>query len=159
MACITGPRRLSTANERLRGYRDGLAAAGVAFDESLVVREDFRQAGGHQAVLRLFDGGRGPGADALFVANNEMTVGALQALRELGRRVPHDVAVAGFDDTPWATLMDPPLTVVAQPTYQIGHTAADLLATAAGRAPDQVVLPARLIVRGTSSFGGKRKAS
>lgn len=150
VACITGPKRISTANERLRGYRDAIKAAGMAEDESLVMREDFRQAGGHEAVELLFAGRRKP--DALFVANNEMTVGALQGLQELGLHVPDDVSVAGFDDTPWATLIRPSLTVVAQPTYDIGRTAAELLATArTADGPRQIVLPAKLVVRESST--------
>jgi LacI family transcriptional regulator len=152
IACITGPRRISTANDRLRGYRDALEEAGVAYDDALVMREDFRQAGGHEAVRQLF-GTAAVAArpDALFVANNEMTVGALQALQEFGVRIPHDVAVAGFDDTPWATLIQPTLTVVAQPTYDIGRSAAELLATARTNGPRELVLPAKLIVRDSST--------
>jgi len=154
VACITGPRRLSTANDRLAGYKDALAAAGKTFDDALVLREDFRQAGGHDAVRQLF--AHGPTPDALFVANNEMTVGALQALQGLGLDVPGDVLVAGFDDMPWATLTQPSLTAVAQPTYDIGRTAAELLVSAR-QTPDrprrQVVLPAKLIVRESSRRG------
>jgi LacI family transcriptional regulator len=152
IACITGPKRISTANERLRGYRDALEKAGRAYDESLVLREDFRQAGGHEAVQQLFAGKKQP--DSLFVANNEMTVGVLQGLQELGLHIPDDVAVAGFDDTPWATLIQPTLTVVSQPTYDIGRAAAELLATARDAKdgpPREVVLPAKLIVRDSST--------
>jgi LacI family transcriptional regulator len=152
VACITGPRRLSTANERLAGYKDALAASGLGFEDALVMREDFRQAGGHEAVEQLFQHKKRP--DALFIANNEMTVGALQGLQELALHVPDDVAVAGFDDTPWATLIQPSLTVVAQPTYDIGRTAAELLAGARRRGVEnghrQIVLPAKLIVRESS---------
>jgi LacI family transcriptional regulator len=152
IACITGPKRISTANERLRGYHDALTEAGLDYDESLVMREDFRQPRGHKAVAELFAGRRQP--DALFVANNEMTVGALQGLQELGLRIPDDVAVAGFDDTPWATLIRPSLTVVSQPTYDIGRAAAELLSTA-NQVTDgrrrELVLPAKLIVRESST--------
>ena len=154
IGCITGPRRISTANERLSGYRRALREAGIAFDSELVVRRDFRQQGGYDATRRLCSGAGDRRPDALFVANNQMSVGALQALQELGRTVPDDVAVVGFDDSPWATLIRPQLSVVAQPTYDIGFTAAELLATA-GRQPDRasrhVVLPPKLIVRDSSS--------
>jgi LacI family transcriptional regulator len=146
IACITGPTRLSTASDRLAGYREALQRAKVPFDAALVRRADFRQEGGHEAALDLFGGRKRP--DALFVANNLMTLGALAALRELGLGVPDDVSVIGFDDAPWAELTAPPLTVVAQPTYRIGTEAARLLASAREDASTrQVVLPPSLVVR------------
>ena len=156
VACITGPKRLSTANERLAGYKDALAAAGRRFDESLVLREDFRQAGGYDAVRALTSGRPRAHPDALFVANNQMTVGALQALQQQDLDVPGDVKVVGFDDAPWATLTRPQLTVVAQPTYDIGRTAAELLATAraAKGGPREVVLVPKLVVRESSGRPG-----
>ena len=73
----------------------------------------------------LLELGRRP--DAVFVANHLMTVGALQAIDEAGLAVPHDIAIVGFDDTPWAPLMRPSLTTIAQPTYDVGAEAARLL--------------------------------
>ncbi|MGH9031999.1 MAG: LacI family DNA-binding transcriptional regulator [Acidimicrobiia bacterium] len=154
IGCITGPRRISTANERLSGYRRALRDAGIAYDSDLVVRRDFRQQGGYDATQRLCGGSRrSDRPDALFVANNQMSVGAVQALQELGRAMPDDVAVVGFDDSPWATLIRPQLSVVAQPTYDIGFTAAELLATAGQqreRVQRQIVLPPKLVVRESS---------
>ena len=86
-----------------------------------------------------------------------MTVGTLLALRELGLRVPEDVALVGFDDLDWTTLVDPPLTVVAQPVADLGGAAgARLLARIAGDAgpPRRLRLPTELIVRG--SCGARR---
>jgi LacI family transcriptional regulator len=151
VACITGPRRVSTANERLAGYEEALRAAGREIDAALVVREDFRPGGGYEAVQRLCKGPNPP--DALFVANNLMTVGALRALRDLGLRVPDDVRVVGFDDAPWAPLVEPPLSVVSQPAYEIGRIAAELLCEARQsreREPREVTLAPELIVRGSS---------
>jgi LacI family transcriptional regulator len=151
IACITGPRRVSTANERLAGYEEALRAAGRPVDPSLVIREDFRPRGGYDAVQRLCSSAQRP--DALFVANNLMTVGALRALRDLGLRVPDDVRVVGFDDAPWAALVQPPLTVVSQPAYEIGRIAADLLCEARedpARERREVLLVPELIVRESS---------
>ena len=148
VACITGPSRLSTANERLAGAKEAVRRAGLDLQ---VVRRDFRVGGGHDATMELFKSSSPP--DALFVANNLMTVGAMTALREMGRRVPHDVLVVGFDDAPWTELTEPALTVVAQPTYEIGTTAAELLVErrADRDAPARdVVLAPRLIVRQSS---------
>jgi LacI family transcriptional regulator len=98
IACITGPNRVDTASERLRGYQDALAGAGLRPDRSLVRRADFKEEGGYRAARSLLESSSPP--DALFVANHPMTVGALRALRDLGRRVPDDVAIVGFDDSP-----------------------------------------------------------
>ena len=76
--------------------------------------------------------GRKP-PDALFIANNPMAAGALRAIRELGLAVPKDIALVAFDDSPWTTLTSPQLSVVAQPAYEIGRVAAELLATAGDR--------------------------
>jgi LacI family transcriptional regulator len=150
IACITGPKRISTAKERYAGYAGALADARRRVDPALVVWSDFRVDGGYAAARQLC--ARRP-PDAMFIANNQMTVGALSALRDLGCRVPDDVAVVGFDDAPWATLIEPQLTVVAQPTREIGRAAAQLLSTKAssgGRRRRDVVLPPTLIVRGSS---------
>ena len=97
--------RVDTANERLQGYRDAHARLGVPVDRALVRRADFKLEGGYRAARSLLESPSPP--DALFVANEPMTIGALRALRELGRRVPDDVALVGFDDAPWTTLTEP----------------------------------------------------
>jgi LacI family transcriptional regulator len=151
IACITGPARASTASERVTGYQRALRAAGRKADPDLVRRADFREDGAYAATRTLLAARRRP--DGLFVANNLMTLGALRALREAGLRVPQDVLLVGFDDAPWTTLMSPQLTVVAQPTYDIGRHAAKLLATASTGLPARhIVLAPTLLVR--ESTGG-----
>jgi LacI family transcriptional regulator len=149
IACITGPARISTASERLAGYQAALRAAGVAPDADLVRRADFKEDGGYAATRTLLSARTRP--DALFVANNLMTLGALRAVQEAGLRVPEDLLLVGFDDAPWTTLVSPQLTVVAQPTHEIGQQAARLLATASTDLPKRhVVLPPTLLVRASS---------
>lgn len=149
IGCITGPRQATTANERLAGYRAALSEAGTPFDQELIRREDFRPQGGFDATLSLW--ATDP-PDALFVANNLMTTGALHALRELGCSIPSDVRVVGWDDSPWAELLDPPLTVVAQPNIEIGRSAARLLAALRkGGRPQTLLLSPELIVRDSTS--------
>jgi LacI family transcriptional regulator, galactose operon repressor len=149
VACITGPLRVNTANERLEGYRRALVGAGIGVDEDLIQRADYKESGGHQAALSLLTSRSPP--DALFVANNPMAAGALRAIRELGLAIPKDVTLVAFDDSPWTTLTSPQLSVVAQPAYEIGRVAAELLATAGlERAPRTIVLSPRLIVRESS---------
>jgi LacI family transcriptional regulator len=148
IACITGPTRISTAAERLRGYELALQAHGATADPDLVRRADFKEEGGYAAARSLLASAR---PDALFVANNLMTLGALRAVQEAGLRVPDDLLVVGFDDAPWTTLVSPQLSVVAQPTYEIGRQAAQLLATAEPDLPARhVVLPPALQVRASS---------
>lgn len=149
IGCITGPRRLSTANDRLAGYRDALVSAGRPVIDEYVLREDFREGGGYEAVTALWSKKRRP--DALVVANNQMTVGALHALLDLGVKVPAEVGIVGFDDSPWASLVRPQLSVVAQPTYEIGQTAAELLSTAThAGGPRHVLLSPKLVIRESS---------
>lgn len=125
IAVVTGPQELTTGRERLGGFRAALEARGVTLAPELVEVANFREAGGYSAALRLLALPERP--TALFVANNEMMAGALSALRERSLRVPQDVSLVSFDDVRWARYVEPPLTVVAQPTEQIGTLAAGLL--------------------------------
>lgn len=148
IACITGPSRTTTAAERLRGFRQALEDAGRGLDPALVVLENFKEDGGRDGVRRLLELGEWP--DGLFVANNLMTMGALEALEDAGARVPDDVALIGFDDLPWARHVRPRLSTVAQPTYDLGREAATLLAAriaGQGGAMRTVVLPPTIHVR------------
>jgi LacI family transcriptional regulator len=151
---VTGRQDVSSAEDRLAGYRDALRTAGLPVDPDLSERGEYRVEGGHTATLRLLS--RTPRPDGLFVANNLMTVGALAALGELGLAYPDDVALAGFDDMSWAGL-GPPLTLVEQPTYEIGRTATELLMrriTGEDFDVQDVVLPASLRIRRSSLRAG-----
>lgn len=150
VACICGPRRTTTGAQRLHGYRRALERTGVR-DPDLVVEANFKADGGYEAARALLQRSAPP--DALFVANNLMSLGALEALREAGLTPAADLGVAVFDDMPWATLVRPRLTAVAQPTYEIGKEAARLLvARIQGNrgAPRQVVLAPTLHIRESS---------
>jgi LacI family transcriptional regulator len=153
-ACVTGPSPASTARERADGFVEALVAGGVPPGAVEVVPADFREEGGYAATLGLLRRGPGERPDALLVANNLMTLGALRAIEDAGLRVPDDVRLVGFDDAPWATLMRPRLTVVAQPTADIGRRAAELLATAGPDRPKRHdTLAPTLIVRESSHRG------
>jgi LacI family transcriptional regulator len=125
IACITGPRRISTAVQRLRGYQQALRTAGRTVTEDMIRYADFREDGGYQAMASLLNAAEPP--DAVFVANNLMTVGAVECLVDTGVVVPTRCGVVGFDDIPWAHLVRPSLSTVAQPTYDLGRAAASLL--------------------------------
>ncbi|MEV0285858.1 MULTISPECIES: LacI family DNA-binding transcriptional regulator [unclassified Kribbella] len=158
IACITGPRKVSTAMDRLAGYRSALRAGGIRYDKDLVRHADFREAGGYAAMESLLELPEPP--EALFVTNNLMTVGALECLAKKGVRAPADIAVVGFDDIPWADLVVPSLTTVAQPTYELGRTAGLLLKdriASPGRPPSTVTLRTELHIRATSAPRKPRK--
>ncbi|SEH01286.1 LacI family transcriptional regulator [Nonomuraea solani] len=146
IACITGPEGVSTADLRLRGYTEALPG------EPVVLRTDYREQGGYDAMAALLSSPERP--DAVFVANNLMTVGALRCLADQGVEVPREMGLVGFDEIPWADLVRPSLTTVAQPTYELGRMAARLLvdriATPAAKAAT-VVLPAELRPRQSST--------
>lgn len=139
---ITGPLDTSGGVDRLAGYRDVL---GVVPD-SLVVAGDYTQAGGDAAMSRLL--ARSSDVDAVFVASDLMAAGALAALRRAGRRVPEDVAVAGFDDSRIAAACHPPLTTIRQPWARISTEMARLLLRLVdGDENAAVILPTELVIR------------
>ncbi|WP_049575124.1 LacI family DNA-binding transcriptional regulator [Streptomyces sp. SBT349] len=134
IACITGPEGASTSEERLAGYRDvlrdavrdgTLAPDGVADPLRAYARyADFKVEGGRAAMADLLAMDEPP--DAVFVANNLMTVGALEVLSEAGR-TPPGFGILSFGGVPWAPLVRPSLTTVELPSYDLGFTAAGLL--------------------------------
>ena len=122
IACITNaPRTYTAAEERLTGYRQALLAAGIPVNDALVAEGAFEPGSGHDAVMRLLDSaGDDPPFTALFVASDVVALGAIDALRHRGLRVPQDVSVVGFDDIPLAAYIDPPLTTVRVPAHELG---------------------------------------
>jgi DNA-binding LacI/PurR family transcriptional regulator len=150
VATIAGPPDMAPGIDRLLGYRQALGAAAVR-DPGMIAYGDFSTRSGQHALLRLID--HRPGIDAVFAASDLMAAGALHALRRLGRRVPHDVAVIGFDDMPSAQQTDPKLTTVRQPVDAMGvRMVSELLAQIADPAwePARVVLDTQLILRGSA---------
>jgi DNA-binding LacI/PurR family transcriptional regulator len=147
IATVTGPLDMGAGVDRLDGYRDGLAAAGLAGAGELVEAGDFSEESGALAMARLLQ--RAPGVDAVFAASDLMAAGALRALRSAGRRVPEDVAVVGFEDSAIAAYAQPPLTTVRQPIEEMGRQATRLLlARAAGEATGMhLILDVELVVR------------
>ena len=151
IATITGPLDMGVGLDRLEGYREGLAAAGLAADEDLVEPGDFTEEGGAAAMARLL-ARPGPPVDAVFAASDLMAAGALRALRAAGRRVPEDVAVVGFEDSAVARYAQPPLTTVRQPIEEMGRQATRmLLAKIAGETGGMhLILDVDLVVRAST---------
>jgi DNA-binding LacI/PurR family transcriptional regulator len=125
-----------------------MQAAGIPIQEALLATGDFRQQGGYVAMQKLLNQPVRP--RALLIANNLMTLGALQAINEYNVRIPEDLAIICFDDMPWATSLRPPLTAVAQPAEDLGREAARLLLERLQnpqRPIRQVILQTRLVIR------------
>ncbi|GAA1650744.1 LacI family DNA-binding transcriptional regulator [Microbacterium flavum] len=143
IALITGPHDTPGGRLRFEGFR---AEMGERYDPALVEQGSYERGSGDAAMTRLLE--RAPDLDAVFAASDVMAVGAIEALRRAGRRVPEDVAVAGFDDSGLAETMRPGLTTVRQPWSEISATMVDMvLDIVAGRPRDSVVLPTTLVVR------------
>ena len=146
IATITGPLDTPGGRLRLEGYRDEL---GSLYDESLVAHGDYSRDGGAAGMRTLLE--RRPDLDAVFVGSDLMAAGALQVLREAGRRVPQDVAVGGFDDAGLAATLDPPLTTMRQPLERIaGEMVRLLVELVEGGEPAAVTLPTSLVVRAST---------
>jgi LacI family transcriptional regulator len=153
VAMIDGP---GDTGGRGEGYRAALASAGVPFRPEQVVHGNWTRQGGREAMRRLLELPDRP--TAVFCANDLMAIGAMDAVREAGLRIPEDVRLAGFDDIEAATLVNPALTTVQNPSYETGRTAGELLLDRMtgrhGKGQRSVVLPCRLIVRGSSARPG-----
>lgn len=150
LAVIGGPAALWTAEQRLAGYREALAGAGLDPDSVPVVLGDYRQESGYRLSLALLTDGPGQRPTALLCANDLMAIGALQYCREAGIRVPEELSVVGFDDIPVAPLLSPPLTTVRQPAREMGRQATELLLSrlqAPSPALERTLLPVELRVR------------
>lgn len=152
VACITGPRTATTAGQRLRGYSRAHHSLNARVDHDLIRHADFRQRGGYDAMASLLALPQPP--DAVFVANNLMTTGALACLADHDVNVGDQIGIVGFDDIPWARLIRPSLSVVTQPTYEVGRAAGHLLSQRIEdptRAPSTVVLSTSLSVGKSST--------
>jgi LacI family transcriptional regulator len=152
IAVITGPKKVSTSIDRVSGYREALREAGLLELENISYGT-FNQQSGYTLAKQVML--RSPRPTAIMGANNFITIGIIKAIEELGLRVPEDVSVVGFDDLPESMLIKPILTEAAQPAYEIGRAATDLLikrisGELTGRCKE-LVLPTEIIERQSSS--------
>lgn len=156
IALIAGPNHISTAVERQAGYELALRSAGLPLDPALIQVGNYTLEGGYRAMRSLIENPERP--TAVLIANNVMTLGALQYVNEQALEIPCDIAVIGYDDMPWAASLRPPLTVVAQPDDEIGVLAARLMLDRI-REPESSIkhmtLDARLILRSSCNCGGE----
>ncbi len=153
IAILSGPQSVSTAIDRVAGYRRALAEARLSSCTELVYHGEYTITSGYQMALQALL--VTPRPTALFTANNFITSGAVRAVREAGLRVPGDISIVSFDDLPMASDIGPFLTVAAQPAYEMGRRATELLLTrlsGEGPAePQEIVLPTEIIIRESSA--------
>ena len=151
IACITNaPLAYTASSERLAGYREVLAAAGIAEEPELIAEGAFDAQSGHRAMADIL---RRTTPDAVFVASDVVAFGAFAGLRDAGLSVPRDVSVVGFDAIPLSAYIDPPLTTIRLPAFDLGLAAGRaILQRIAGRLDaDRTLLPTELIVRASTA--------
>jgi LacI family transcriptional regulator len=146
---VSGPGNLLTNRERMQGFRDQLRAAGVALPPERIVKSDFTRDGGHAAALELM--ARCPDLTAVFALNDAMAIGILAAVRDdLGRSVPGDVSVVGFDDIAPTRDVRPALSTVHLPLEEIGEHGMRFLLDEPGTGVRTARVPARMVARDSS---------
>jgi LacI family transcriptional regulator len=149
IAHFTDSDDVSTGRERLQGYRQALEAAKIPFSDELVFRTTVDRIGGYRATQQILE--LDPLPTAIFAVNNMTAVGAMQALRERGLRVPEDIGLVCYDDVEHLAVLSPFMTVVDQPGETFGSLGAQLLferiANKAGSRNRRIVLQSDLIVR------------
>lgn len=148
IAFISGMPAIPSSRKRKLGYIEALETNGLAFSEELIRYGDSKMESGTVLCKELMSLPNPP--DAIFTGNNLITLGALEAINEMGLRIPNDVAVVGFDDMFWANSLNPPLTAVRQPAYEIGKRAAEQLISRINdstRPTMNMVMKTELIVR------------
>lgn len=147
IAHIAGPRDQMSASDRLQGFREAMWNAALRSD--LVEHGDLERDSGEMAMARLLN--RTENIDAVFAASDAMAAGAMWAMQILGRRVPDDVAIIGFDDSPLAAATQPPLSSVRRPIEEMGREMARLIVAMAGSdgpsSPQQLILDPALALR------------
>lgn len=155
IAVIAGPQHINTGRERLRGFQRALSDLGREIDECLVKIGRFDIDSGYQTMRELLEQEARP--DAVFTCNNSMTLGAFRCLKETRLTIPADIALVGYDDPEWATIAEPPLTVIRQPAYNLGLTAANQimeLIRNKNSEPEKIFLVPELIIRQSCGCNG-----
>ena len=152
IAFIKGPKKDTTAGlKRAKGYKQALLDNSLEFRSDLLIEGDFTLESGYTGVEKIFDNGLVP--DAVFAANDEMAVGAMRKIKAEGYRIPEDIAVAGFDNISLVDYVEPRLTTVAQPIYELGQAGIGaLLKLIKGKKLDSnnIVLDYKILARESS---------
>jgi LacI family transcriptional regulator len=145
---ITGLMDMGCSVDRLDGYRSALKTNHIPFSRDLICEGDFYQSSGYAGVSSLLDQPNAP--TAIFCSNDEMAMGAIDAVRNRGKRVPEDISIIGFDDIPQSTQTHPALTTVRQPLETIGKVSVQMLLELLehpGKKVKRIELPTELVIR------------
>lgn len=149
IAHLAGPSHLSITQQRLAGYLSALNKHNISPDERLIVYGGLNEDDGYTGFESLWRASRQP--DAVFAVNDPVAIGAFSKIKELKLRIPQDVALIGFSDNPITALVDPPISTVSQPVFQLGQTAAEILIKQIQLGeefvPRREILKTRLIIR------------
>ena len=151
---LLGPDDVYNSHERARGYKDALKKFNITFDERLVIQTGLTFEDGKKAADQLSE--RHLSFDAIFAFTDTLAIGAMNRLRELGRKIPEEVAVASFSGTELSTIVYPQLTTVEPPLFQMGKTAAELILEKIKnpQSPNRtVVLDADIKMRASTAHG------
>ena len=143
---LTGPQQISSVRERLAGFRQALDEYDIQFDPGLVLRCDLKLEGGYQQIKTAMPA-FAPRPTAVFAYSDLVAIGVLKALRELGLRVPQDIALVGYDDIEFAPFVDPPLTTVAQLVYEIGQKGTEILLEKINWPEEEEWTPQRMVFK------------
>jgi len=150
IACITNAQpEYTSAPERVQGYTNALSRLEIPVKESLIRYADFDPESGYECMKSIMK--EGDHFTAVFVASDNVAIGAKSALREANLRIPDDISIVGFDDIPWAKYSDPPLTTVQLPAVSIAQSACTLLLNLINDGDNenqqQIILETELIIR------------
>ena len=160
IAVLGGPNGVSTADDRVAGVRRAITEANLSEQSLLVFDGAFTQASGYEMTRQAL--ASIPHPTGLFASNNFIAIGAMKALRDFGQRVPEDIALVSFDDLPPALVTFPFLSVAAQPAYEMGQKATELLLNRlsgeTARNYHEIILPIEIIVRQSSGAERLSKA-
>ena len=143
---ISGSEELATSHDRVFGFKQGLASRGYKLSENLIVPGNYTMRGGYEAIETLLN--RAPKLDGIFVSSDLMAVGALQSLNRLNKKVPDDVSVVSFDNSPSGEFTNPKLSTIHCNPFHVGVSSAELLRDLMQGGPVRsLVFPPELIVR------------
>ena len=161
IACISGPKQISSVRERMHGYRQALEESAIPAEQQCVLHTTLTLEGGYQATSRLLQSY--PGLTAIFAYSDLLAIGALKAIREAGRRIPDDLALVGYDDIEVSSFLEVPLTTIHQPAREMGRQAVEVLQhiiQVGGTEQHQhIVLQPRLVVRSSCGAGVRSSAN
>lgn len=148
IGCITGPLDIVLSRDRLKGFYQAMARKNLIVDPVLVQEGDFSFDSGFNLMMKFFALGQLP--TAIFAASDDMAMGVIKAIKSKDLKVPEDISVLGFDDLKFSSIFEPALTTIAQPAFEIGENAMELLMKLINKEEvkrEQIILADQLVVR------------